>query len=78
MTEWDKFGVAVLDGGKMQHLYPMAILVILQSSGWGAGQGKCLIPQLDGAILSPEWKEALWEKFVRGAPRPADVCHDMN
>ena len=29
-----------------------------------------LIPRFDGAILSQEWKEALWDKFVTGAPRP--------
>ena len=32
--------------------------------------GGCLIPRFDGAILSQEWKEALWDKFVTGAPRP--------
>src|SRR6056297_4355242 len=31
---------------------------------------RCLIPWFDGAILSQEWKEALWAKFVTGAPRP--------
>jgi hypothetical protein len=31
---------------------------------------ECLIPRVDGAILSKEWKEALWDKFVTGAPRP--------
>ncbi|MDO5643382.1 MAG: hypothetical protein Q4G26_13485, partial [Paracoccus sp. (in: a-proteobacteria)] len=30
----------------------------------------CLIPRFDGAILSLEWKEALWDKFVPAAPRP--------
>ena len=25
---------------------------------------RCLIPRFDGAILSQEWKEALWDKFV--------------
>ena len=30
---------------------------------------RCLIPRFDGAILSQEWKEALWDKFVTGAPR---------
>jgi len=29
-----------------------------------------LIPRFDGAILSYEWKEALLDKFVTGAPRP--------
>jgi len=29
-----------------------------------------LIPWFDGAIYSLEWKEALWDKFVMGAPRP--------
>ena len=31
----------------------------------------CLIPWFDGAILSQEWKEALWDRFVMGAPRTA-------
>ena len=30
---------------------------------------RCLIPRFDGVILSQEWKEALWDKFVKGAPR---------
>ncbi len=29
---------------------------------------KCLIPRFDGAILSQKWKEALWDRFVTGAP----------
>lgn len=29
-----------------------------------------LIPRLDGAIFSQEWKEAIWDRFVPGAPRP--------
>jgi len=29
-----------------------------------------LIPRFDGAILSQEWKEAQWGKFVTEAPRP--------
>jgi plasmid replication initiation protein len=29
-----------------------------------------LIPRLDGVILSKERKEAPWDKFVTGAPRP--------
>lgn len=33
-------------------------------------QPRCLIPRFDGAILSIEWKEALWDKFVTEAPRP--------
>ena len=31
---------------------------------------KCLIPRFDGAILSLEWKEAAWDRYVMGAPRP--------
>ncbi|MBN7787514.1 hypothetical protein JYP51_21510, partial [Ponticoccus gilvus] len=31
---------------------------------------RCLIPRFDGVILSKEWKEALWDKFVTAAPRP--------
>jgi hypothetical protein len=29
-----------------------------------------LIPRFDGAILCREWKEALWDRFVTGVPRP--------
>ncbi len=31
---------------------------------------KCLIPRFDGAILSFEWKDAVWDRYVMGAPRP--------
>ena len=29
---------------------------------------RCLIPRFDGVILSQAWREALWDKFVTGAP----------
>jgi hypothetical protein len=29
----------------------------------------CLVPAIDGAFLSRDWKEALWGKFYTGAPR---------
>ena len=29
-----------------------------------------LIPRFDGAMLSLDWKEAVWDRFVMGAPRP--------
>jgi hypothetical protein len=40
----------------------------------GAGKGvqwrlSCLIPGVDGAVFSREWKEALWSKFSMGAPQ---------
>ena len=28
---------------------------------------RCLIPRFDGAILSLEWKEAIWDRYVTGA-----------
>ena len=31
---------------------------------------RCLIPGFRGARLSPEHKEALWDRFLTGAPRP--------
>jgi hypothetical protein len=31
---------------------------------------RCLIPRFDGVILSAEWKEAIWARYVTGAPRP--------
>ncbi|MBS0380788.1 MAG: IS630 family transposase [Proteobacteria bacterium] len=30
---------------------------------------ECLIPWFDGAFLSCEWKEALWDRFSTAAPR---------
>ncbi len=32
-------------------------------------RSRCLIPEFDGAVLSSEWKEALWAKFSMGAPQ---------
>ena len=29
----------------------------------------CLVPAFGGAVLSPEWKEALWDKFFTAAPQ---------
>jgi hypothetical protein len=34
------------------------------------GTLRCSIPGFDGVMLSQEWKEALWDKFVMAAPRP--------
>jgi len=36
----------------------------------GETRSRCLIPRFDGVILSQEWKEVLWDKYVTGAPRP--------
>ena len=35
-----------------------------------SGRARCLIPRFDGVILSKEWKDALWDKFVTEAPQP--------
>ena len=43
--------------------------ILLVSDGTQT-MARCLIPWFDGAILSQEWKETLWDKFVMGAPRP--------
>ena len=32
---------------------------------------RCLIPRFDGAILSLEWKDAVWGRYVTGARVPA-------
>lgn len=32
-------------------------------------KASCLIPVFDGAVFSPEWKDALWARFCMGAPR---------
>src|ERR1700690_275511 len=29
----------------------------------------CLIPNFDGAVLSSNWRDALWARFFTGAPR---------
>ena len=29
----------------------------------------CLVPAFDGALFSPAWRDALWDKFFTGAPR---------
>jgi hypothetical protein len=34
-----------------------------------AAAGWCLVPGFDGAFLSAEWKEALWDKFFMAARR---------
>lgn len=33
------------------------------------GRSRCLVPSSDGAFLSPDWKDALWDKFYTAAPR---------
>jgi len=38
---------------------------------------RCLIPRFDGAILSLEWKDALWDKFVTEAPRPRTLSEQQ-
>ena len=38
---------------------------------------RCLIPRFDGAILSLEWKDALWDKFVTAAPRPRTLSEQQ-
>ena len=38
--------------------------------GLRADRPNCLMPRFDGALLLQEWKEAFWDKFVTGAPRP--------
>ena len=35
----------------------------------------CLVPRFNGALLSREWKEARWDKFVTGAPRTVTRQH---
>ncbi|SPL64756.1 hypothetical protein OHAE_623 [Ochrobactrum soli] len=36
-----------------------------------------MIPRFDGAILSLEWKDALWDKFVMEAPRPRTLSEQQ-
>ncbi len=42
-----------------------------------ADDGRCLIARFDGAILSQKWREALWDKFVTGAPRPRTLSEQL-
>ncbi len=41
-------------------------------------EARCLIPRLDGVILSLEWKEALWDRFVMAAPRPRTLSEQRH
>jgi hypothetical protein len=43
------------------------IRAIGQQLGFRCALG-CLIPWFDGVIVSEEWKETLWDKFVMAAP----------
>ncbi|MFV0409164.1 MAG: hypothetical protein ACK5LJ_05545, partial [Paracoccus sp. (in: a-proteobacteria)] len=47
------------------------------NGGSGFGAASCLIPRFDGAILSLEWKDALWDKFVTAAPRPRTLSEQQ-
>lgn len=41
---------------------------------------RCMMPRFDGVILSEEWKETLWDRFVMAAPRPrtpSEGCDDV-
>ena len=40
-------------------------------------RASCLIPRFNGAILSLEWREALWDKFVTAAPRPRTLSEQQ-
>ena len=40
-------------------------------------QPRCLIPRLDSAILSLEWKETVWDRFVTEAPRPRTLSEQQ-
>ena len=33
------------------------------------GAIRCLIPDFDGALFSPQWRDALWARFFTAAPR---------
>ena len=56
VTAFSEFGIAPgEDGKKPLHWFDVP---------------SCLIPRFDGAILSLEWKEAIWDRYVTGAPRP--------
>ncbi|WP_024716725.1 hypothetical protein, partial [Gluconobacter oxydans] len=35
---------------------------------------RCLVPLFDGVLFSREWKEALWDRYVMGAPRLRTPC----
>jgi hypothetical protein len=35
---------------------------------------RCLIPNFDGAVLSSNWRDALWARFFTGAPRRQSGC----
>ena len=29
----------------------------------------CLVPAFDGVLFTPEWRDALWDRFYTGAPK---------
>jgi small multidrug resistance family-3 protein len=58
-------------------VWQVNVLIFLLQSASAAFTPTCLIPRFDGAILSREWKEALWDKFVTGAPRPRTLSEQQ-
>jgi hypothetical protein len=63
--------VTVLSDASLRDQDTTAIRLMTASSPIGEIVSSCLIPRFDGAILSREWKEARWDRFVTGAPRPS-------
>ena len=57
-------GLLVFDGVRYIQLIEGEVSAVRQL------MARCLIPRFDGAILSLEWKEAVWGKYVMRAPQP--------
>ncbi len=48
-----------------------AFLLLTDLEGWPvvwAGLLRCLVPEIDGALFSQVWKDALWDRYFTGAP----------
>ncbi|MGC1862624.1 MAG: hypothetical protein WA733_16295, partial [Methylocystis sp.] len=82
-TDWPVGGLALIGGSLpnavdsplMKAIGPEPLGRALEDAhiqvyGWvnGGGNLRCLVPWFDGAILSSEWKDALWARFSTGAP----------
>ncbi len=69
--------VGAQGGSGVMTIEVMAGILRWLFGGSSARDARCLIPRFDGAILSQEWKEALWDKFVTEAPRPRTLSEQQ-
>lgn len=71
-TELSKYGNA-----RLRHIPWMAAQITMRSRAtsfssaiyFRTALSRCLVPKIDGATTTSEWKEALWARFYTGAPQ---------